>query len=115
VEGADCHGWVRQNGGWQMAADAMVRLMFYACVGRVEWVVSKLAPFLLVCHQQNELYHTLSHFQKNYCVYVVGGGVVPPVPGEGEGGRKVRREKRYVEIFTSVARNGAYKYLPLAK
>jgi hypothetical protein len=44
VEGAD---WVRQNGGWQMAADAMVWLMFYAWDGRVEWVVSTLARFLL--------------------------------------------------------------------
>ena len=49
VEGA---GWVHQNGGWQLAADAMVWLMFYVWDGRVEWVVSKLAPFLLVCHQQ---------------------------------------------------------------
>jgi hypothetical protein len=31
-----------------MAADAMVWLMFYVWDGRVEWVVSKLAPFLLV-------------------------------------------------------------------
>jgi hypothetical protein len=54
VEGADCRGGVHQSGGWQMAADAMVWLsfMFYEWDGRVEWVVSKLAPFLLVCHPQ---------------------------------------------------------------